>query len=66
MEYILMVDDEPFLLDIAKMYLEKTGDFAVDTAASARETLEKMETATYDAIVSDYQMPEMNGIEFLT
>ncbi len=62
---LLIVDDETSLLDIAKIYLEKTGDFTVDTAESAREALEIMQTATYDAIVSDYQMPEMNGIEFL-
>ncbi|MEA2035856.1 MAG: PAS domain S-box protein, partial [Euryarchaeota archaeon] len=62
---LLIVDDEPDLLELTKIYLENTGDFTVDTAASAREALEVMETTTYDAIVSDYQMPEMDGIEFL-
>ncbi len=62
---LLIVDDEPLILDIAKTYLEKTGDFTVDTPASAREALDKMQTATYDAIISDYEMPEMDGIEFL-
>ncbi len=65
MIHLLIVDDEPLLLDIAKTYLEKTEDFTVDTAESAREALEMMETTTYDAVVSDYQMPEMDGIEFL-
>ncbi|MGC9435906.1 MAG: response regulator [Methanomicrobiales archaeon] len=62
---ILIVDDEPLLLDLTKTYLEKTGGFTVDTAASAREALEMMETTTYDAIISDYEMPEMDGIGFL-
>ncbi|MEA2035051.1 MAG: response regulator [Euryarchaeota archaeon] len=62
---VLIVDDEPDLLELTKIYLEKTGDFTVDIAESAREALEKMQTTTYDAVVSDYEMPEMNGIEFL-
>ncbi|MCK4269021.1 MAG: PAS domain S-box protein [Methanogenium sp.] len=62
---LLIVDDEPLLLELTKIYLEKTGNFTVDTAASAKEALEMMKTTPYDAIVSDYQMPEMDGIEFL-
>lgn len=44
MIHLLIVDDEPHLLDLAKTYLEKTGDFTIDTAASAREAIEMMET----------------------
>jgi len=62
---LLIVDDAPLLLELTKIYLEKTGDFTVDTPASACEALEMMKATTYDAIVSDYQMPEMDGIEFL-
>jgi len=65
MKTLLVVDDEPPLLDIAKMYFEKNEDFTVDTAISAREALEMMETATSNAIISNYQMPEMDAIEFL-
>ncbi|MCK4270738.1 MAG: response regulator, partial [Methanogenium sp.] len=60
---VLIVDDEPDLLELTKIYLEKTGDFTVDTAASACEAMEMIKATTYDAIVSDYQMPEMDGIE---
>ena len=62
---ILCVDDEPDLLHISKLFLEKTGDFSVDTAESAHTALEMMGATSYDAIVSDYQMPEMDGIAFL-
>ncbi|WAI02534.1 PocR ligand-binding domain-containing protein [Methanogenium organophilum] len=65
MNSILYVDDEEALLDIAKIFLERTGTFSVDTAGSASEGLELIQTQAYSAVVSDYEMPGMNGIEFL-
>ncbi len=62
---ILYVDDEEVLLAVNKIYLEKSGDFSVDTSSSAPEALAKMRTRSYDAIVSDYDMPVMDGIAFL-
>lgn len=62
---ILYVDDELCLLEIFKLYLERLGPFRVDTAASAPTALGMMKAGRYDAIISDYQMPEMDGIEFL-
>ena len=62
---ILYVDDEPALLEIGKIFLERGGQFVVDTITSAPEALTLMGTKDYDAIISDYQMPDMDGIEFL-
>jgi PAS domain S-box-containing protein len=62
---ILYVDDEPGLLEIGKMFLEQGGRFSVETITSAAEALEILRTGHYDAIISDYQMPVMDGIEFL-
>jgi len=62
---VLYVDDEEMLLDIGKLFLERSGDCSVDIAISARQGIEQMGNKTYDAIVSDYQMPGMDGIEFL-
>ena len=62
---ILYVDDEPSLLGIAKAFLEKTGNYSITTLESASVALERLELEQYDAIISDYQMPGMNGIEFL-
>ncbi len=62
---VLYVDDEQHLLDIAKVFLEQTGKFLIDTSTSVQEAQKKLEHIKYDAILSDYQMPVMDGIEFL-
>ena len=62
---VLYVDDEPGLLAIAKLFLERRGAFSVDTLTSAKVALEQLDREPYDAIISDYQMPEMDGIQFL-
>ena len=62
---VLYVDDEQNLLDIGKIFLEKCGHFSVDTITSAHGALSLIQSKNYDAIVSDYQMPDMDGIEFL-
>ncbi|MBN2734787.1 MAG: response regulator [Methanomicrobiaceae archaeon] len=62
---VLYVDDEPHLLEIGKIFLEKFGFFHVDIVSSVPLALENLNNANYDAIISDYQMPDMSGIDFL-
>ena len=62
---LLYVDDEPDLLDVAKVFLEENANFNVDISGSAAESIQKMKAVHYDAIISDFQMPGMDGIEFL-
>jgi PAS domain S-box-containing protein len=62
---VLYVDDEPQLLEIGKIFLERGGQFAVETISSATAALSLLNTSQYDAVVADYQMPEMDGIELL-
>ncbi len=65
MYHILYVDDEPELLEIGKLFLERSGLFSVDLITSAPEALGVIAEKRYDAIISDYQMPGMDGIGFL-
>ncbi|MGV8128295.1 MAG: PAS domain S-box protein [Methanolinea sp.] len=62
---ILYVDDEPAFLDIMKISLERSGECSVTTVQNAPDALRTLSERPYDAIISDYQMPEMDGITFL-
>ena len=62
---VLYVDDEPDLLEVARIFLERTGEFMVVVSTSAREALGNSSLRPCDAIISDYQMPGMDGIAFL-
>jgi DNA-binding response OmpR family regulator len=62
---VLYVDDEPLLLGVAKIFLEQSGPFRVEIFRSVDRALERMHAGRIDAVVSDYLMPEMDGIGFL-
>ena len=62
---VLAVDDEPDLCSLTKQFLEMSGNIQVDTAGSVREAMSMLASKRYGAIVSDYQMPEEDGIQFL-
>lgn len=62
---VLLVDDEPALLDITQIFLEKDGKMSVTLSESAKDALKLLGEKSFDIIISDYEMPSMNGIEFL-
>ncbi len=62
---VLYVDDEPGLLEIGRLFLIRSGDLHVDISTSAQTALDTLPILSYDVIISDYQMPDMDGIAFL-
>jgi two-component system, OmpR family, response regulator CpxR len=59
---ILCIDDDDAILRYEKALLERSG-YAVLTAASARQGLRLVTMCKCDAVLLDYEMPEMNGHE---
>ena len=63
---VLHVDDEPSLVDVAGEFLTRADDrITVETASTAADGLAAFRDGEFDCIVSDYEMPTTNGIEFL-
>lgn len=62
---LLLVDDEPTLLEVARLFLERSGEITVTPAESPTEAFALLKEISFDVIVSDYEMPGMNGIELL-
>ena len=63
-ERVLIVDDEVDFTEVLSQRMQSRG-IAVDTAAGGREALEKAKDKSYDAIVLDLSMPDMDGLETL-
>lgn len=62
---VLYIDDESSLLDLGRLYLERIGHVTVDTEIDPEIGLRRVINGSYDAVISDYQMPGMDGIELL-
>ena len=62
---LLCVDDDPNVLEVLKNYFSQTPDFSVFCSSSPSEALSLVSQYQFDAIISDYAMPEMDGITLL-
>lgn len=62
---VLIVDDEPEILDTTKWAFEMAG-FKVYTAASGEEALPQAESFRPEVLLIDYKLPKMNGLELLS
>ncbi len=62
---IMIVDDEEMVLTSLRSFLNLETDYEVETYTSPKEALEDLDSKPLDLVISDYLMPEMNGIEFL-
>jgi PAS domain S-box-containing protein len=63
---VLHVDDEPDFAEMVAGFLEREDDrLVVDTATNVSDGLDQLGQTEYDCIVSDYEMPNANGLDFL-
>lgn len=61
-EKILVVDDEQVIIDVMRAILSNEG--MIETAANGKSALEKVQEKYYAAIISDVNMPVMDGVDF--
>ena len=61
---VLVIDDEPIILDSCRRILHDEG-FEVNGAMNGREGLKKIEEDKYDAVLVDWKLPEIDGMEVL-
>ena len=59
---LLLVDDDYMSTQILKMILENE-NFEVDVAVTGSEAIEKVLSKSYDAILLDYILPDMSGVD---
>lgn len=64
-ETVLIVDDEEMVLTSLSTYLALETDYEVLTFTSAKRALEHLQHHDVGIIISDFLMPEMDGISFL-
>jgi DNA-binding NtrC family response regulator len=62
---ILIVDDEPDMLQLLKRSLEPDLNCRVETASTGQEGLQMLGKAAFDLVLADIKMPGMNGLELL-
>ena len=63
-KHILVVDDDPNVLEILDMYLNKEG-YKVSTASDGSQALEKTKDVQPDLVILDIMMPQLDGHEVL-
>ncbi|MCH7679287.1 response regulator [candidate division KSB1 bacterium] len=64
-ERVLILDDEEMVLTSIRSFLELETDYEIVTFTSASEALEYTKKNKINLVVSDYLMPDMDGISFL-
>lgn len=65
MAKLLLIDDDPTLLELLNGVLAGEG-WIVETASNGRDGLQLMQNFSFDLVLLDWQLPDINGLEILT
>ena len=60
--HILVVDDNPAFLELIQLVFVKDPSFIISTTTNATEILSLLQKQSIDVIITDYKMPDMDGI----
>lgn len=60
---ILVLDDEPIILELCAEFLSSEG-YKVDTVSNGKEAISLLQKKDYDVVISDMKMPSLSGAEF--
>ena len=63
--HVLHVDDDISILEVSKQILTDMGSFEIDYACCVNEAFQKLASRQYDVVISDYEMPQKDGLQFL-
>src|SRR4030042_1919072 len=62
MSHIFIVDDEPNIIELATLYLERDG-FKVEGVGTGKDALTRLESSNPDLIILDLMLPDIDGFE---
>ncbi len=61
---VLVIDDDPSMLELARFHLTDAG-YLVATASTGLEGIEKASGQTFDLVLTDLNLPDIDGIELV-
>ena len=64
LEFYILTTISAFL-EVSKQILSIENNYEIDNATSVADAFTKIQQQPYDVIVSDYEMPQKNGLDFL-
>lgn len=62
---VVMVDDDPDYLEMVEMMIGEVSKLDIETYTRPNEALESLENSSTEVVLTDYEMPTMDGLEFM-